>query len=328
MRDRIGEWVRRAGASLPGRCVRRFLTIEGTNRSLVLGSQAFTMMVPLLIIVASATGTSHPGTSDSGSLGDQLVTRWRLTGGSAAAVRTLFSRPPSATGVLSVTSLVVLLSALFSLTSVLQRTYEAAWRLPRRGLPGTLNGLTGTSLLFVQLIVLTLFASVLRAVHTMPVLAGALRLLLGIPLWLVLQYLLLSRRVPARALFPGAVVASAGQLAASLYSAVYVPRLIATNTQRYGLIGVTFALISWLIVLAFAVVAGAVVSAELGRLAHPSRAIPATPGAPSLRATVGTEPAGTESVGAEGSGDGGSGGARLPEQGAGRAGDGGGRPAT
>jgi membrane protein len=313
MRDRIEEWVRRAGASLPGRCVRRFLTIEGTNRSLVLGSQAFTMMVPLLIIVASATATT-----EGGSLGDQLVTRWRLTGDSAAAVRTLFSRPPSATGVLSVTSLVLLLSALFSLTSVLQRTYEAAWQLPRRGLPGTLSGLTGTSVLFVQLIVLTLFASVLRGVHTMPVLAGVLRFLLGIPLWLALQYLLLSRRVPARALLPGAVVASAGQLTASLYSAVYIPRLIARDAERYGLIGVTFALISWLIVLAFAVVAGAVVSAELGRRAHPSRAIPVGPRAPSLRATVGTE----------GSGDGGPGGARLPEQGAGRTGDGGGRSAT
>ncbi len=310
MRDRLEKWSRWAAGTLPGRCVLRFLRIEGTNRGLVLAGQAFTTLIPLLIIVASASAA----TGDS-SFGDNLVKRFRLSGESADAMRTLFRRPPTAGGALSLVGLVVLLSALFSLTGSLQRTYEAAWELPRRGLHGRLNGLTGTSLLFAQLIVLTLLASAVHSAFAGPILSAALRFVIGIPVWLVLQYLLLSRRIPARALVPGALVASAGQLAVAIYSAVWMPRLVATNAERYGLIGVTFALISWLIVIALAVVAGAVVSAELGWAAHPSRAIPGPAPLPSLRA----------SIGPEGSGDGGTGGARLPEQGAGRAGDGGGR---
>jgi membrane protein len=313
MRDRVQRWSGWAAATLPGRCVRRFLRIEGTNRSLVLAGQAFTTLVPLLIIVASASGAA----SDS-SLGDALVARFRLTGESADAMRTLFRRPPTAGGVLSLVGLVVLLSALFSLTGALQRIYEAAWELPRRGLQGRLIGLTGTSVLFAQLIVLTLLASAVRGIVAGPVFSGAVRFVIGIPVWLVLQYLLLSRRIPPRVLLPGAIVASAGQLAVSIYSALWMPRVVATNAERYGLIGVTFALVSWLIVVGLAVVAGAVVSAELGWAAHPSRAIPGPRAVPSLRASIATE----------GSGDGGPGGARLPEQGGGRAGDGGRREPT
>jgi membrane protein len=313
MRDRLQESARRLYTTLPGRCVLRFLRIEGTNRSLVLGGQAFVMVVPLLIIVSGAAGAAG-----SGSLGDSIVARLHLTGDSAHDVRTLFARPPSAVGAISLASLVVLLSALFNLTRALQRTYEAAWELPRRGLRGTLHGLTGTSLLFAQLIVLTLFASVLHGLPAGWALTAAARLCLGVPLWLALQYLLLSRRVPPRALLPGAVMASAGQVIVSIYSALWMPQLVATDAERYGLIGVTFALVSWLIVIALAVVAGAVVSAELGWRAHPLRAIPAPTPVPSLRT----------SVHVEGSGDDRPGGAGIPEQRAGRAGDGGGAGPT
>jgi membrane protein len=283
MRERLERWV---AGTLAGRCMARFLHIEGTNRGVVIGGQAFTTLVPLLIIVAGA-GTR--------SFGDSLIRRLRLSGDSAQAIRTLFARPPGAAGLTSVAGLVVLASALFSLTRALQRTYEAAWELPRRGLPGTLNGIGGTSLLIAQLLVLALFASALRGLPAGSAITGAVRFALAVPMWLALQYLLLSRRVPARVLLPGAVVAAGGQLVVMLGSGLWMPRLIATDAARYGLIGVTFALVSWLIVLGLVLVAGAVISAELGRPAHPQRGIP------------------------------GGAGARLPEQGTGRARDGGDR---
>jgi membrane protein len=64
-------------------------------------------------------------------------------------------------------------------------------------------------------------------------------------------------------LIPGAIAAAAGQVVVSAYSALWMPRVVASDAARYGLIGVTFALISWLIVISLAVVAGAVLAAEL-----------------------------------------------------------------
>jgi hypothetical protein len=43
-----------------------------------------------------------------------------------------------------------------------------------------------------------------------------------------------------------------------------MPRLIAGNSERYGIIGITFAILTWLIVVGFGVVTVAVISAELG----------------------------------------------------------------
>jgi uncharacterized BrkB/YihY/UPF0761 family membrane protein len=43
-----------------------------------------------------------------------------------------------------------------------------------------------------------------------------------------------------------------------------MPRLIEENATRYGIIGITFALLTWLIVVSFLVVVSAVLSAEMG----------------------------------------------------------------
>src|SRR2546429_5858430 len=93
--------------------------------------------------------------------------------------------PAGALGTMSLVGLVVLLASLLSLTRSLQRTYEAAWGLPPSGIPGTVNGLTGMSLLIAQLIVLTLLASALRGVPAGSVITALVRFLAAAPLWLI-----------------------------------------------------------------------------------------------------------------------------------------------
>jgi membrane protein len=158
---------------------------------------------------------------------------------------------------------------LLSLTRSLQRAYEAAWALPSRGLFGTVNGLTGVSLLIAQLIVLTLLTSAIRPLPAGAVLTEAVRLVVSVPVWLLLQHLLLSRRIPMRRLLPGAAIAAVGQVVLSVYSALWMPHIVGGNAERYGLIGVTFALVSWLIVVGIAVVGGAVLAAELAGRPQP-----------------------------------------------------------
>lgn len=242
--------------ALPLRCLRRFARIDGRNRALGLAGQAFITLVPLLILTASATGRG---------VGERLVARFRLSGEGAAAMRDLFARPPSATGAMSAVGIVIMIASLLSLTRLLQRLYEAAWELPPRGLPGTVNGLAGLALLIAQLVVLALLASALRGVPAGGLIRHTAQLALALPLWLLLQHLLLSRRVPARALLPGAAVAAIGQLAVGIGSGLWMPRLVTNNADRYGLVGVAFALISWLVVVAVMVVAGAVIGAEVAR---------------------------------------------------------------
>jgi membrane protein len=266
VRGRLHDWYGWVHDSLPLRCARTFVHIGGAQRSVVLASQAFTTLVPLLILVATATSGGG-----ARSTGDRLVARFDLSGETADAMRTLFARPPAVTGTISLVSLLVLLLSLLNLTRALQRTYEAAWGLPSRGLAGTVNGFAGLSVAVTQLIVLAMLASALRGVPAGTVLTTAARIVVGVPVWWLLYYLLLSRRIPARDLLPGAVVAAGGQVGVSILSGVWMPHQITTNALQYGVIGVTFALISWLIVVFFAVVMAAVVGVELARTHSPAR---------------------------------------------------------
>jgi hypothetical protein len=262
-----GAWlVSRAESSLPVRCLRRFVAVNGRDRALVLGGQAFTTVIPLLIVVAAAASRQGPT-----ALADRLADRFHVTGASAQSIRTLFERPPGATGAITIAGSVVLLFSLLSLTRSLQRMYEAAWELPSIGVRGTLNGVTAIGVLLSSLLVLSLLAGLVRQAPAGGVWAFLMRVVGYTAVWLVLQRLLLSRRIPVRRLIPGSIVAGAGSVIMSLYSALWMPRVIETNAARYGIIGITFAMLTWLIVVGFCVVAVAVIGAEMGRAAEGER---------------------------------------------------------
>jgi hypothetical protein len=270
--ERLASW---AESSLPVRCLQRFAAINGRDRALVLGGQAFTTVIPLLIVVAAAASQKGPT-----ALADRLAARFHVTGASAQSIRTLFERPPGATGAITIAGSVLLLFSLLSLTRSLQRLYEATWQLPSAGVRGTLNGVTAIGLLFTSLLVLSLLVGLLRQAPAGTVWAFLVRVLGYTAVWLVLQRLLLSRRIPIRRLLPGAIVAGAGSVAINLYSAVWMPRVIESNAARYGIIGITFALLTWLIVIFFCVVVVAVIGVELGGGAAGGERSSVTPAGP------------------------------------------------
>lgn len=248
------------------RCAARYREINGRDRAFVVAGQAFTTVIPLFIIVSAATGSNG-----STMIADRLNSRFNLTGPPSAALTTLFQRPPGATGTVTVVGLVLLLFSLLSLTRLLQRTFENAWGLPPVGVRGTLHGLTGLGLLLASVLVLSLLAAAVRPLPAGTVLGWVLRTVLAVGVWLVLLRLLLSRRVGVRRLLPGALVAGVGQIAVSVYSSALMPRMIEQDANRYGIIGVTFAMVSWLVVIGLAVVVLAALSAELGGAEQPGR---------------------------------------------------------
>ena len=108
-----------------------------------------------------------------------------------------------------------------------------------------------------------------------------LKVVVSALLWLQLQRMLLSRPGVSTAIRPGAVVAGLMQVVTSVYATTYLPHLVSTDADRYGVIGVTFALLTWLIVVCAGIVAIAVVSAEAGfrqrdRLAAADPELPST----------------------------------------------------
>jgi membrane protein len=264
LRERVTRLWSATEDSFLARCLRRYMAIRGTDRALVVAGQCFTAVIPLLIVVATLMSSGAEAVAES------IESRFHLRGSAAEAVETLFERPPGAQGAITIGSVILLIASGLSLSRTLQRTYEAAWELPPRGLRGTVNGLAALGILLSQIMLLSLLAGLLREVPAGSVITLVLRAAVATSMWLALQYVLLGARVSWRRLVPGALVSGLGQQAITAASAVWMPRLITENTARYGVIGVAFALLSWLLVIAVVIVVGAVVSGELGKGAEAS----------------------------------------------------------
>ena len=138
------ELLDRFGHTPPVRLVRLFVDIDGRDRILMLAGQAFIAVIPLLIVVATVSGTGG-----SSAVGGYLVRRFALDGSAEESVRILFDRPPEATGGITLLSVVVLVWTSNSFARSLQRTFASAWGLPRSGMRGTVLRTLGLAVLLV-----------------------------------------------------------------------------------------------------------------------------------------------------------------------------------
>ena len=224
---------------------------------MAIAAQAFTALIPLLILV----GALAP---DQDVVSDAVIGRFRLGGDASAAVRKVFEHPAGAsTGVLSV---LLLVFSGVSLTRRLQRMYQQAWELPpNKGLRNSLNALLGLATLVIEIALLYFARSLVRPLPTGWILGAPLTALGAVLLWTSIPWLLLDRRLRWTSLLPAGVLTAAGTAVYGVATTVYMPQLFETYSRRYGLFGVTLALVGWLLCISFIVVAATVVAAQFDR---------------------------------------------------------------
>jgi uncharacterized BrkB/YihY/UPF0761 family membrane protein len=250
--------------SFAGSCIREFIALQGIDRAVVLASQAFTALIPLLLL-ASAWSPAD----DRDVVSDGIIRRFSLTGGAADAVRQLFASSGSgATGVLSV---LLLFFSGVSLTRRMQRMYQQAWRLEATttGVGRALNAAFGLTVLVLGIGLLYLARTLVGWLPADEVLVTPLSVLVSVVgsflMWSTVPWLLLDRRIAWRRLVPTAALASACSSIYGVASSFYMPRQLESYSERFGLFGVTLALIGWLVGLALILVATTAVGSEFDR---------------------------------------------------------------
>jgi len=215
------------------------------DRSLALGAQAFGALIPLSIVVQAA----EPGDT---SLADDLIERFGLHDAAADAMRAAFSTATNDTTITALGIGLLIVSAL-SFTRRLQRLFEDTWSLPTRGMRGSGWGLAWIACFAVYGVLHPALDGVLHGfVGIVASLAGAL--MMG----LITPYVLLGRRVPARALVFQAGLTAVGLTALGVWTAIYMPNAIGSSAASYGVIGVAFAMLTWLWGLGFVLVCAAI----------------------------------------------------------------------
>lgn len=258
MRQHLAVFLQR---SFAGRCVYRFVELEGVDRALALASRAFIAVIPLAVVATAVTPTGE-------SFGDRIVERFELDGEAAETIRQLFATPSEARGAATVVGLGALLVTCVSFARLLQRTYERIWGLEPLGPRGIFRGLAWIGGLAAWLAIVVPIRNWLRdlgdeALYIVVTAAAST------VLWAWTPYMLLGGRIYWRRLLPSAVVAAVGLTALTGASMIYLPTTIERSAEAYGLIGVTFAFVSWLFVAGLVIIAAAVIGAEASRSPQP-----------------------------------------------------------
>jgi membrane protein len=251
--QRTWNWFQ---GTLAGEFAAEVVELRLIDRALAMASKCFVALIPLSILsTALISGRSF---------GDQLVARFGLSGSGASAAHALFAAPDQVQAGVGLLGVVILVGSMLSLTRALARVYLEAWRLPppKRYVP--VDGLIWLLGLFVLLGASVLLHARWDATHLTS--AGTLITTLGTGLFFLwTPFILLSRRVPPRRLVPTAVLSGLAALALAVGSAIIMPGLVTRDTDRYGLVGFTFSLVSWLFCLSLIIVGAAAMGALIDR---------------------------------------------------------------
>lgn len=254
-RVRFERIVRRLRGGFLWGCVERALAMEAVQRAVVLASHAFTAGIPFVIVLSAVAPRDR-------DLADRLIARFHLHGSTADQVRALFLTHNDIGGAVTWIGVVFLIVSLFNLESSLQVVYERALSVPHVGLRSRWRApvwLLGTAAYVGEFIQLrpNVFAGGANIGWLV------LSMLGSYVYWLWTPRILLGPRVSRRRLALIAALTTAAVTLLTIASPLYMPRMIRDDAARFGTIGVAFALLSWLIVLAFLVVGSAVVASQL-----------------------------------------------------------------
>jgi membrane protein len=237
------------------RCVKRIVELGVIERAIVLAAQMFSAAIPVLLVA----GALAPGGHD---IADTLIARFHLTGPGAQSLRQLFLTPGGTRDALTWVSIVVVLYSALNFTRTLQRSYERAWSLTAGGLRASWRGLVWL-LSLVGYIWLTSWMNIALSGVVRATVGGLSALILSFAFWLWTPRMLLGPRLPWRRLVPAAVLTAIVMTVVSIATPIVMPRILTHDAQRYGVIGAAFSLLTWLIVVAGAVMVATAIAVQI-----------------------------------------------------------------
>lgn len=243
-------WVQKKYAGSAAEDLRRRLqAMDVINQGMLFAATLLLCLFPFLIVVSALAG--RPVVN--------VLTRYAgLTGQAAADTDHLFaSSAATASAVVGTASMVFFVLGGLAAATALQQIYERAFDLPHRMIRDIphrlawLGVLIGTSLLTGRA------GPGLRHAGG-PALLAAAGLVWSIGFWWLTMRILLARRVSWRALFPAACATGVLYVAMEVVFWLFFSSMVISNDNRYGPIGVIFALLSYLIAIGVVVILGAV----------------------------------------------------------------------
>lgn len=237
------------------------------DTGLALASRLFVAAVPLALLVTALLPAGE-------TFAEHLASGLRLEGAGRAAAEQLFATPDTVRSGITLVTVVVVAYSVVSCGGVLQRMYLAAWRLGASGQGRFLLDMRTRAVWACG------FVFYLGATYAQPDTSGAwwstlrdiARPAIAVGFFAWTPYVLLGRRVSARRLLPSALISAVALGVATAVAPLYIPHLASTSAERYGLVGFTFAFLTWLFAQGVLIATAAVIGAAIGDRAGPPAA--------------------------------------------------------
>jgi len=251
--DRYTRVKDRFDRTTAGAVQRRITELEVSNKALILSALALMLFIPALV---SLVAILPLGSKDG--VAAVFARHLGLSHEATADIQKLFGTRQTVRGSTTVVSALVTIVFAYGWPAELRRGYEVIWQLPAHGVRQIWRPLLW---LFVFIATIGVVAAINTAASGT---AGALvNVFVLLPLtclwawWSV--HLLLGGRIAWTALIPTAIITGLCLVGFRAFTTIYLSRNIVSNYDRYGPIGVVFALLSWMIGFAVVMLGGPLV---------------------------------------------------------------------
>ena len=256
------DLVRSGARSASGRFALRVLRDLGNlalvDRGMTLAATAFTSVLPILIVAGALRSRLDPQTAPD--FAEHL-------GFDDAAADILEKSLPGeaqelrATGIIGV---VILIIAATSMARALERALHTIWHTSNVSIKFAWRWLATVVAVVIGLALIVATRIVLRGDGPIPVIEFIAEVAVWGLLWWIASWIVINRRVSLRELLPGSALAGLGFAVAAQFGRVLLPPLFADSALRYGVLGIGFTYIGWLLVLAIILL----IASTIGRVAY------------------------------------------------------------
>jgi membrane protein len=247
--DRLHSWAERHRfTAFLLRLEKCFQEIEGKHLALVIATNLFVAIIPLIIIGFALIEGFNPHRT----IGTVIVENFHLTGSTADTVRNTFASASSGRNVALSISVISLLITGFDISATVQLAYARAFKVvPLKGVPKYLRGATWLVLMLTVLgMTLTLRYLIATRASWFVAIALPTLLLINFLFFLVSPRILLDLPFVWRDLVPGAAICTVFSAGVSAVVAFELHRWLEQYTQAYGAFGVALALVAGVAIIA------------------------------------------------------------------------------
>jgi membrane protein len=250
--------VRSAAGRFLLRALRDLRDLELFDRAMTLAAQAFTSILPVLIVVSSLRGSLNPEAdamfAENLSLDDET----------AELVKQSIPRAIEGVSFSQVIGALLLILSATAFARALERCFRRIWKTPKAPIRFAWRWVVAIVAILIGFVLVVMTRYVLRGTGALSLLEFVLEVAVWSALWWFASWIVINRSVSLRALFPGSVLAGLGFAVAAVVGRVYLPRAFASSAHQFGVLGLAFSYIGWLFVLMSVLLA----AVTIGRVIH------------------------------------------------------------